>query len=97
VNSANRSARSRGDHSPCPTTAASNPVPPAPMPTVTRPPLMSSSDMSSFASVTGCRKFGEVTIDPSRIREVTPAAAVSVGTAPNHGPSRNGTRHDRWS
>ncbi len=96
TNSANRSARSRGDHGSCPSTDASKPVPPDPIPSVTRPALTSSSVISSLARVTGCRKFGEVTIVPSRIRSVTPAAAVSVGTAPNHGPSRK-VRHDRWS
>jgi hypothetical protein len=34
----------------------------------------------------------EVTSVPIRIVDVTPAAAVSVGTAPNHVPSRNGAR-----
>ncbi|MDF9811558.1 hypothetical protein M2266_000789 [Streptomyces sp. SPB162] len=33
---------------------------------------------------------------PSRIRSVAVAAAVRVGTAPNHGPSRN-VRQERWS
>jgi len=43
------------------------------------------------------RGLTDVTIVPSRIRDVTPAAAVNVGTAPNHGPPLNGPRHDRWS
>ena len=48
---------------------------------------MSSSAVTSRAKCTGCRKFGDATSVPSRIREVTVAAAVSVGTASNHGPS----------
>jgi hypothetical protein len=42
------------------------------------------------------RGLTDVTRVPNRMREVTAAAAVSVGTAPNHGPSRN-VFHDRWS
>ena len=57
---------------------------------------MSSSDISSLASVTGCRKFGEATKVPSRMRSVTPAAAARVGIAPNHGRFRK-LRQDRWS
>ena len=41
------------------------------------------------------RGLTDVTSVPSRIRDVTPAAAVSVGTAPNHVRSRN-DRHVRW-
>ncbi|CAM5608303.1 hypothetical protein SBADM41S_00553 [Streptomyces badius] len=66
------------------------------MPSVIRPPEMSSREISSLASVTGWRKFGEVTRVPSRRRSVAVAAAVSVGRAPNHGPSRK-VRQDRWS
>jgi hypothetical protein len=33
------------------------------------------------------RGLTDVTSVPSRMRSVTAAAAVSVGTAPNHGPS----------
>src|SRR5207248_342279 len=45
---------------------------------------------------TGCRATGDATNVPSRMRDVTIAAAVRVGTAENHGPS---TRflHPRWS
>src|SRR5260221_70601 len=78
-----RSARARGVQGSCPSAVGSNPVPPAPTPSVTRPSETSSREMSSLASVTGCRKLGEVTSVPSRIRSVTAAAAVSVGTAPN--------------
>lgn len=95
-NSPNRSARSFGDQASWPIAVASNPVPSAPIPRVRRPPDTSSSDTISFASVTGCRKLGEVTSVPSRRRSVAVAAAVSVGTAPNHGSSRN-DRQDRWS
>lgn len=42
------------------------------------------------------RGLTEATNVPSRTRSVTPAAAVNVGTAPNHGPSLN-VRHDKWS
>jgi len=42
------------------------------------------------------RGLTDVTSVPGRTREVTAAAAVSVGTAPNHGPSRN-VGQDRWS
>ncbi len=61
-----------------------------------RPPLMSSSAVSWRAKLTGCRKFGDATSVPRPIREVTVAAAVSVGTASNHGPSTR-SRQPRWS
>ncbi|CAM5354598.1 hypothetical protein STANM309S_03433 [Streptomyces tanashiensis] len=96
TNSPKRSARSFGVHASCPRAVASKPLPPAPMPRVIRPPETSSSVISSLASVTGCRKFGEVTRVPSPSRSVAVAAAVSVGSAPNHGPSRK-LRQDRWS
>ena len=67
---------------------ASHPSLPAPTPSVNRPPLMSSSVMSSRAKGTGCRKFGEATSVPSRIVVVTVAAAVSVGMAENQGEPR---------
>jgi hypothetical protein len=38
----------------------------------------------------------EVTSVPRRSRSVAVAAAVSVGSAPNQGSSRN-DRQDRWS
>ena len=57
---------------------------------------MSSSAVSCRAKLTGCRKFGDATSVPSAIREVTIAAAVSVGTASNHGPSTS-ERQPRWS
>lgn len=44
----------------------------------------------------GERGLTEVTRVPKRILCVAVAAAVSVGIAPNHGPSRK-DRHDRWS
>lgn len=44
----------------------------------------------------GERGLTDVTSVPSLIRSVAAAAAVSVGTAPNHGSSRN-DRHDRRS
>ncbi len=46
--------------------------------------------------LTGWRKFGDATSVPSLIRSVTAAAAVSVGTASNHGPSTS-ERQPRWS
>ena len=52
--------------------------------------------MTSLASVTGWRKFGEVTSVPRRMVVVTPAAAVSRGMAENQGPSRS-SRQVRWS
>lgn len=79
-----------------PSAVASNPLPPAPMPRVIRPPEMSSREISSLARVTGWRKFGEVTSVPRRSRCVAVAAAVSVGSAPNHVRSRK-LRQDRWS
>jgi hypothetical protein len=57
---------------------------------------MSSRLISSFANGTGWRKFGLATQVPSRIVEVTVAAATRVGTVANHGWSRS-ERHDRWS
>jgi hypothetical protein len=55
---------------------------------------MSSSAVSWRAKLTGCRKFGDATNVPSLIRDVARAAAVSVGTASNHGPSTS-ERHPR--
>ena len=66
------------------------------MPSVSRPPEMSSSVTSSVAKGTGWRKFGDATSGPRRIRSVALAAAVSVGTAPNHVESRS-ERQARWS
>jgi hypothetical protein len=40
--------------------------------------------------------LGEATIVPNRMREVTPAAAASVGTASNQGPSTR-SRQPMWS
>jgi hypothetical protein len=45
--------------------------------------------MSSLANGTGWRKFGDATRVPRRMCSVAIAAAVSVGTAPNHAESRN--------
>jgi hypothetical protein len=45
---------------------------------------------------TGCRATGDATNVPSRMRDVTIAAAVRVGTAENHGPSTR-LRQPRWS
>src|SRR3569833_3150550 len=45
---------------------------------------------------TGCRATGDATNVPSRIRDVTIAAAVRVGTAANHGPSTRFLQ-PRWS
>lgn len=94
----NRSPRARGVSGGSPRTMVSKLVPPAPAPTprTSRPPQMSSTAVSWRAKVTGWRKFGEATIVPSRIREVTAAAAVSVGMASNHGPSTR-SRQPRWS
>ncbi len=44
----------------------------------------------------GAQGLTDVTRVPIRTRCVTVAAAVRVGIAPNHGPSRN-DRQDRWS
>ncbi len=52
--------------------------------------------MRSFANGTGCRRFGEVTSVPSRMVLVLSAAATSVGTVANHGPSAI-VRQARWS
>ena len=94
-NSANRPARSRAVTG-VPSTSASNPVPPAPMPSSSRPSLTSSRPITSLANGTGWRKFGEATQVPSRIRSVTTAAAVSNGTVASHGPSAS-ERQARWS
>jgi hypothetical protein len=40
------------------------------------------------------RGLTDATRVPILIRSVAVAAAVNVGSAPNHGPSLNGTRHD---
>ena len=66
------------------------------MPAITRPPEMSSSVSRSLASVTGCRKFGDVTQVPRPILLVTVAAAVSVGMVPNQSCSDR-SRQARWS
>ena len=67
---------------------------PAPIPSVSRPPEMSSSVTSPG---TGWRKFGEATRKPSRIVDVDRAAAVNVGMARlNHGPSAK-DRQAKWS
>ena len=55
VNSRKRSYRSREVSSPWPSTYASNPVPPDPSPSTTRPPATWSSVATSFANGTGCR------------------------------------------
>src|SRR5690606_303138 len=83
-------------HSGPPRTPASEArrVPPAPTPTVSRPPLTWSIVLTACAVGTGCRKFGEVTIVPSRIREVTAAAALSVVYASYQGVE---PRHAMWS
>ncbi len=57
---------------------------------------MSSSACTSRWNATGCRKLGAATSVPSRIREVTIAAAVSVGIAPTHGDSGSPPQ-TRWS
>jgi hypothetical protein len=65
-------------------------------PHTSRPWEMSSSVIISLAKVTGCRYSGVATRVPRPMREVTVAAAVRVGTQPNHGSSRS-HRHMRWS
>jgi hypothetical protein len=69
---------------------------PEPTPRVNRPLDTSSSASRLRAKGTGWRKFGDATMVPSRIRRVTMAAAVSVGTASNHGPSTS-DRQPMWS
>ena len=93
TNSANRGARAPGAG---PSTVASKPDPPAPTPSVNRPFDTWSRVIASFARVTGCRKFGEATMVPSRMAPVTPATPVSHGIAACHGRSRY-RRQDRWS
>jgi hypothetical protein len=66
------------------------------MPSVNRPPAISSSVTSSRANGTGWRTSGDATSVPRRIVRVTAAAAASVGTAPYQGESRS-ERHARWS
>ncbi len=80
TNSSNRSARSRPESDRPPSTAASNPGPPAPTPTSSRPPDITSSVISSLANGTGCRKLGEATKVPRVSRDVVSAAAARVGT-----------------
>ncbi len=75
---------------------ASQPPEPAPRPSVSRPPEISSSVTTSRAKATGWRNSGEATSVPNRIVLVTAAAAASVGTAPNQGESRR-LRQARWS
>ena len=96
TNSENRLTRSPAESSPVPSTPASKPVPPAPTPSWKRPSETSSRLISSLANGTGWRKFGDATNVPRRIRLVTRAAAVSVGTVANHGLSAR-LRQDRWS
>ena len=96
MNSSKWSARSDADHGAWPRMVASQPSPPAPRPAVSRPSDTSSSVISSRAKGTGWRKLGEATIVPSRIVDVAIAAAVRVGTAANHGPSRK-VRQAMWS
>jgi hypothetical protein len=48
------------------------------MPSVSRPPEIRSMVRTADAVGTGVRKLGEVTSVPSRIRDVTAAAAASV-------------------
>lgn len=48
------------------------------------------------AKGTGCRKFGDATKVPIRIRADTIAAALSVGTAEYHDESTR-VRQPRWS
>jgi hypothetical protein len=57
---------------------------------------MSSRAVSWRAKLAGWRKFGEATKVPGATREVAVAAAVSVGTASNQGPSTR-LRQPRWS
>ncbi len=71
-------------------------MPPDPRPRSIRPPAISSTVAISFANGTGCRKFGDATNVPSRMREVASAAAVSVGMVAPHG-SPASDRQERWS
>lgn len=54
-----------------------------PRPRTNRPSLTASNASAAFAVVTGCRKFGAVTMVPTPMREVT-AAAASVVSASCH-------------
>lgn len=52
--------------------------------------------MTSCTNGSGCRKFGDATMKPSSIRDVASAAALNVGTEPNHGSPTSGPQ-PRWS
>lgn len=86
TNSVSRSTFCRAVRSSPPRMVVSMP-PPEPIPQRNRPPEMSSIASTSRVSVSGWRKFGEVTKVPSLILEVARAAAVSVGVVPYHGES----------
>ncbi len=96
TNASSRSIRSPGVGRGRPSTSASQPLPPAPTPRMRRPSLTSSSVISSLANGTGWRKFGDATHVPRPIRDVTVAAATSVGTVANHGSSFRSCQA-RWS
>ena len=96
TNSSNRSARSRPESDRPPSTAASNPGPPAPTPMTIRPPDITSSVISSLAKGTGCRKLGEATKVPRVSRDVDSAAAARVGTVACQSESTK-ARQARWS
>ena len=64
-----------------PYAACSRSFQPAPNPSSTRPPETWSAVTTTFASSDGWRNVAGETIDPSRMRCVTPASAVSVAQA----------------
>ena len=76
--SSSRSKRSLVDGKGTPYAVCSSPYQPAPIPSSTRPLLMSSTWATAIASGPGRRKVAEVTIVPSRMVLVSRAMAPSV-------------------
>jgi hypothetical protein len=80
--SSNRSNRSATGGSGMPNASCSRSYHPVPMPSSTRPPLISSIWVTATASAPGRRNVDALTIDPSRIRSVSRASpANSVHTS----------------
>ena len=76
--SSSRSNRSLTGGNGRPNAACSRAYHAAPMPSSTRPPLMSSTDATMAASSPGARKVAAVISAPSRIRLVSRARPPSV-------------------
>ena len=76
--SSSRSKRSPTGGNGIPYAACSRSYQPAPIPSSTRPPLIASTCATEIASGPGSRNVADVTIVPSRIREVCTASAPSV-------------------